>query len=75
MPSTIPGDVSVSEPLADAIPKSETWTLPSPSRRRFAGFTSRWTMPFACAWSSAAAACSSQVKASSLDTRPSRSRS
>ena len=40
-----PASVSASAPDADAIPKSETWTFPSRSSRRFAGFTSRWTMP------------------------------
>ena len=70
VPSTVPGAVSASAPVVDAIPKSETCTLPSSSRRRFAGFTSRWTTPFSCARSIATAACSSQASAVPRGIRP-----
>jgi hypothetical protein len=39
-----------------ARPKSVTHRPPRPSTSRLAGFTSRWTTPRACAWSSASAA-------------------
>ncbi len=40
---------------AVAIPRSASLTEPSSPSRTLAGLTSRWTIPFACAWSSAAA--------------------
>ena len=61
MPRTVPGSVSVSSPAADAIPKSLTWTLSPPSSSRFAGFTSRCTIPRAWAASSAPAVSESQL--------------
>ena len=45
MPRTVPGSVSVSKPDVEAMPKSETTMVPSRSSRRFAGLTSRWTIP------------------------------
>ena len=71
MPITVPVFVRESIPAALAIPKSATCTLSAPSRSRFAGFTSRWTTPSACAASSAPAACSSQSRACPVWTRPS----
>ena len=40
-----------------AKPKSRTFTTPSGVTMMFAGFRSRWTMPFACAVSNASAIC------------------
>ena len=56
MPTTVPASVSEPRPTALATPKSATLTRSSLSRSRFAGLTSRWTIPLACAASSAAAA-------------------
>ena len=43
--------------IAFARPKSRTLTLPSGVILMFAGFRSRWMMPFSCATSSASAIC------------------
>ena len=75
LPRIVPVDVSGSCAAARAMPKSDTCTSPSSSSRRLLGLTSRWTMPAACAASSAPAAWSSQAIAVSRGTRPSRSRS
>ena len=63
MPSTVPVSVIESIPAALAIPKSATLTSPRSFSSRFAGFTSRCTIPCRCAASSAAAACSSHASA------------
>ena len=60
MPRIVPVCVNESSPAALAIPKSATLTRPRSSSSRFPGFTSRWTIPAACAESIAAAASSSQ---------------
>jgi hypothetical protein len=57
-----PGSVSMSEVGVWAMPKSVSNTEMRPRssawrRSRFAGFTSRWMMPWRCAASSARAAC------------------
>ena len=49
MPTGAPGCASASS----AIPKSDSTTRPSPVISTFAGFTSRWSTPAACAASSA----------------------
>ena len=48
-------DVRVGQPSGVASPKSSNFAVPSGVTRTFAGFRSRWTMPLACAASSAAA--------------------
>ena len=50
---------------AFARPKSSTFTTPSGVILMFAGFRSRWTMPFSCAASSASAICRAMASASS----------
>ena len=62
-------------PAILAIPKSVTRSSPSPPSIRFAGFTSRWTTPWACAASSARPAWASHARASAGGTRPARIRS
>ncbi len=52
--------------IALARPKSSTLTLSSGVILMFAGFRSRWTMPFSCAASSASAICSAIASASSI---------
>jgi hypothetical protein len=54
VPTTIPVRVKSPPPVAFAMPKSVTFTGPSRGTSTLAGFTSRWTMPFRCATSSAA---------------------
>ena len=49
------GSVQLASARARASPKSATRTRPCSSKRRFAGLMSRWTMPRACAYWSAAA--------------------
>jgi len=49
VPRMVPAWVS-SEVSIRATPKSATLTLPSASRMTLAGFMSRWTTPFLCAW-------------------------
>ena len=66
VPTTVPTSVKEPRSAALATPKSATLTRSSLSSRRLAGLTSRWTIPFACAASSAAAACPSH----SSDGRP-----
>ena len=75
LPRIVPADVRGSCAAARAMPKSVTCTSLSSSSMRLAGFTSRWTMPAACAASSAPAAWSSQAIAVACGTRPPRSRS
>ena len=65
----MPARVSVSWLAARAMPKSETRIVSSAARRRFAGLTSRWTIPRACATSSAAPASSSQRSVCSCSGR------
>jgi hypothetical protein len=71
VPTTCPasvGEGSVASPLslvsrvaAFARPKSSTFTRPSTVTITFSGFTSRCTIPFACAASSPAAACTAKA--------------
>ena len=56
VPSTGAPVVIASPEAARAIPKSMTFTSPFGPSMMLAGFTSRWTIPFSCANSSAAAA-------------------
>ena len=68
-PAAVPRAVSVGEYEIDgfetvaslskifARPKSSSFTRPSGVIFTFAGFRSRWTMPFSCAASSASAIC------------------
>ena len=72
MPSTVPVSVIESIPAALAIPKSATRSSPRSFRSRFAGFTSRCTIPCRCAASRAGAACSSQASARAGGWAPSR---
>ena len=53
-----------------AIPKSITFSWPAGSIMMFAGLTSRWTTPLACAWSSAAATCATSPIVSPSGRRP-----
>ena len=50
---------------AFAKPKSSTFTVPSGVTFTFAGFRSRWMMPFSCAYSRASAICLAMRRASS----------
>ena len=51
------------------MPKSAIFTRPSASSITFPGFTSRWTIPRSCAWSSARAT-SAPIAAASSGQRP-----
>ena len=55
VPITTPVRVRSPPAPALAMPKSATFTCPSPRRRMLAGFTSRWTTPWAWAQASASA--------------------
>ena len=60
VPARVPAFVSLSVPnkppvASFASPKSSTFTRPSGVIMTFAGFRSRWTMPFSCAAASASA--------------------
>ena len=74
MPSTVPVKVIESIPAELAIPKSATVTSSRSFSSRFAGFTSRCTIPCRWAASSAAAACSSHPSARPGGCAPSRRR-
>jgi hypothetical protein len=74
VPTTVPASVKEPRSAALATPKSATLTRSSLSSRRFAGLTSRWTIPFAWAASSAAAACAEPVERAAERLRASRSR-
>ena len=56
--------------IALARPKSSTFTAPSGVSLMFAGFRSRWTIPFSCAASSASAICRAIASASSSGIGP-----
>ncbi len=56
--------------IALARPKSSTLTLPSGVIFTFAGFRSRWTMPFSCASASASEICFAIAIASSVGSAP-----
>ena len=56
--------------IAFARPKSRTLTLPSGRSFTLAGFRSRWTIPFSCAASSAAAIWRAMPSASSMGIGP-----
>ena len=58
--------------VAFARPKSRTFTTPSGVILIFAGFRSRWTMPFSCAASSASAIWRAMASASVERHRPAR---
>ncbi len=79
VPGTSPAAVSVSASSSVASPKSSTRTSGSgPSASiTFAGFTSRWTTFFACAWARPSRICAadSTAAASSSDPPTSASRS
>ena len=64
--------VSVSEPVAWAIPKSRTFTAPSGVSITFPGFTSRWITPRSCAAARARATSTPIATASSAGSGPSR---
>ena len=53
-----------------ARPKSRTFTMPSARNLMFAGFRSRWMMPFSCAASSASVICLATGSASSSGIGP-----
>ncbi len=59
MPVTAPARVLRASASARARPRSVSFTTPSAVIRMFSGFRSRWTMPFAWAWASAASVCES----------------
>ena len=64
--------VAPSPAAAFASPKSSTFTTPSGVILMFAGFRSRWTIPFSCAASSASAICRAMVSASASGSGPAR---
>ena len=57
---------------AFARPKSRTLTDPPGVNLTFAGFRSRWTIPFSCAASSASPICRATARASSIGIGPDR---
>ena len=63
MPTMRPGWVRSASATALAMPKSATFTRPSPQRRTLAGFTSRCTSPARWAASSASATCAASPAA------------
>ena len=82
MPTIEPTSVIWLAP-ARAMPKSVTFTRPSPSTRTLCGLMSRWTIPWRCAKRSAERICRAystatgtgagpRVTISSLSERPSR---
>ena len=73
VPTTVP--VCVSDRFAAgsfrrASPRSATFTTPSASRRMFPGLTSRWTIPWAWAYSSPRAAWRMRSIASAAGSGP-----
>ena len=71
VPITVPVAVSPdTESALRARPKSARRGRPEASRRTFPGLTSRWRIPFECAWSRAAAIAASQGTASAGGTGP-----
>ena len=79
MPNAAPASVNpvvTVDPSGDASrtifasPKSSTLTSPPGVIFTLAGFKSRWTMPFSCAASSAAAICPAMRRASSNGSGP-----
>ena len=71
VPMTVPVAVRPeTESALRARPKSARSGRPAESRRTFPGLTSRWRIPFAWAWSSAAAIAASQGTASAGGTGP-----
>ena len=71
VPMTVPVAVSPeTESALRARPKSASSGRPAVSRRTFPGFTSRWRIPFAWAWSSAAAIAASHGTACGGGTGP-----
>ena len=75
VPMTAPGSVMVSDSDARAMPKSVTFTIfsgavPSGPSSTLPGFTSRCTMPLACACARAAATCSPMRAASRTGNGP-----
>ena len=74
----IVGELSASPADPSALfasPKSSTFTVPSGVILMLAGFRSRWTIPFACAISRAAAICRAIFRTSSRGSGPRGSRS
>ena len=66
----LPESGSLAPVQALASPKSRTLTLPSGVTLTFAGFRSRWTMPFSWASSRASAICLAMASASSTGIAP-----
>ncbi len=67
---TSPVCVSEASLVVRAMPKSVSFTCPSWRTRMLEGFTSRWTMPWACAAASAEAAWASSGAAWSAGSGP-----
>ena len=71
VPITVPVAVRPeTESALRARPKSARRGRPAASRRTFPGLTSRWRIPFECAWSRAAAIAASHGTASAGGTGP-----
>jgi hypothetical protein len=69
VPTTCPVWVSAAAFAARAMPKSVIFTVRPGVTSRFAGFTSRCTMPRSCAAASASAACATRSQAVSAGIR------
>ncbi len=76
VPSTPPAVVAPSLPKSLAMPKSESFTLPSRAKSRLAGLMSRWTTPRSCACLSAPQTCTAiSLTSAHSNRRPRRSSS